>query len=76
MIDKSWDQLLFKKYFNNGFKITRIYPLNPNVMNNNIKPYDVYTSMLTNISNENNDESSETINEKNSGGKIELPHNY
>ncbi len=45
-------------------------------MNNNIKPYDVYTSMLTNISNENNDESSETINEKNSGGKIGLPHNY
>jgi hypothetical protein len=55
---------LFKKYFNNGFKITRIYLLDPNVMNNNTKPYDVYTSMPINISNENNDESNETINEK------------
>ncbi len=33
-------------------------------MNNNTKPYDVYTSMPINISNENNDESNETINEK------------
>jgi hypothetical protein len=33
-------------------------------MNNNTKPYDVYTSMLTKISNENNVESDETINEQ------------
>lgn len=64
LIDKSLDQSLFKKYLNNGFKITRMYPFNPNVMNNNIKPYDVYTSMPTNISTKNNDESNETINEQ------------
>jgi hypothetical protein len=33
-------------------------------MNNNTKPYDVYTSMPTNILNENNDESNETIMKK------------
>lgn len=64
LIDKSLDQSLFKKIFNNRFKITRINLFNSNVMNNNTKPYDVYTSMLTKISNENNVESDETINEQ------------
>jgi hypothetical protein len=63
-VDKSLDQSLTKKNIKSGFKVIRIWPLNPKGMDHKIKPSDVYTITLANILNENNEGSNDTTNEQ------------
>jgi hypothetical protein len=56
----SLDQSLTQKNIKSGFKVTRIWPLNPKATNHKIKPFKFYTITLTNIS----DEDSEGLGQK------------
>jgi hypothetical protein len=61
-VDKILNQSLFKQYIKSGFKDTRIWLLNPKAMDHKTGPFKVYTSTLTNISNNDNEGFDDTTN--------------
>jgi hypothetical protein len=54
-VDKILDQSLSKKNIKSGFRDTRIWPLNLKAMDHKTRPFKVYTSTPTNISNKDNE---------------------
>jgi hypothetical protein len=56
--------IIIQKNIKSGFKITKIWPLNPKAMDHKTKPSKVYTTTPTNISNEDIDGFDNTINEQ------------
>ncbi len=75
-VDKILDQSLSKKNINSGFKDTRIWPLNLKAMDHKTKPFKVYTSTPTDISNKTMKVLMIQIMGKRSGEKVELLHNW
>jgi hypothetical protein len=61
-VDKSFDQSLSKKNIKSGCKVIGIWPLNLKVMDHKTKPFEIYITTPTNISNENNDGFDDTTN--------------
>jgi hypothetical protein len=53
---------LSKKNIKSGFKVIGIWPLNLKVMDHKTRPFEIYITTPTNISNENNDGFDDTIN--------------
>jgi hypothetical protein len=68
-VNKSLDQSMTQKNIKNGFKVTKIWPLNPKAMDHKIRPFNVYTRTLANISDENNEGSNDTTNEQEQWGE-------
>ncbi len=52
-VDKSWEIIVQKK-IKNGFEVAWIWFLNPKAMHHKTRPFEVYTTTLINILNENN----------------------
>ncbi len=57
------DQSLTQKNIKSEFKFIGMWPLNPKAMDHKIRPSKVYTTTLTNISNEDNEGSDDITNE-------------
>ncbi len=62
-VDKALDVVLFKRNIKSGFKVTRIWPFNPKVMDGKTKRSELHAvDHKNNTSNEDNEENSdETI---------------
>jgi hypothetical protein len=63
-VDKNLDQSLTQKNINSGFKVIRIWPMNPKAMEHKIRPFNVYTTTLANISDEDKECFNDTTNEQ------------
>jgi hypothetical protein len=53
--------IIIQKKIKSGFKVTKIWSLNPKAMDHKIRPFKVYTTTLTNISDEDIDGFDNTI---------------